>query len=475
MKKRNLFALFLATVLLAGLNGCAQSSALISVSVKKTQELKARATEYWADTAGQQQVGEPVSVVEYAAPFSYCLQYPQTGHEKIDSRIVQIIGERRAAFDQKCRLPENTPENGKPSTDNTLFLRYEAYLGEGNQMSLVLFETQAPYGKTPTAQIFTYHFDIAEDVEQSAEDIMWERFRENASAYAQKYFRETEPYQDALFGDHAKTLAPDSGIFDRFALTSEGVLFYFDPYLLFPGSFGLVRLTIPYEDMRAKATVPDVPKAAPEAGREIDAEKPMVALTFDDGPNPKNTNAILDILEEYAVPATFFDLGNLVERYPAVVQRELALGCEVASHSYNHKDFHKLSNAEIANDVKASSQAFQKAIGQEPTLFRPPYGNTNQRINGQIPLPLVLWSVDTLDWKSRDANAVMAAVKKHENLDGKVILMHGIYESSAEATALLVPYLLEEGYQLVTVSQMISMKYGETPQPSKLYGYDYFQ
>lgn len=474
MKKRNLFALFLTAVLLTGLNGCAQSmggsGALIAVSVKKTQELNSRAAAYWADAAEQQHIGEPVSVVEYAAPFSYCLQYPKTGHANIDARIVQIIAERRAAFDQKCRLPENMPENGSPSADNTLLLRYEAYLGEDNQMSLVLFETQELYGKAPSTQIFAYHFDLAKDAEQSAEDVMWERFRENASAYAQKFFRETEPFQNALFGDYAKTLAPDSGVFDRFALTPEGVQFYFDPYLLFPGSFGLVRLTVPYADMRAKATAP-----APEADAEIDAGKPMVALTFDDGPNPKNTNAILDTLEEYGVTATFFDLGSLAERYPAVVQRELALGCEVGSHSYNHKNFHKLSNAEIANDVKATSQAFQKAIGQEPTLFRPPYGNTNQRINGQIPLPVVLWSVDTLDWKSRNATSVMAAVKKSGNLDGKVILMHGIYESSAEATALLVPYLLEEGYQLVTVSQLIENKYGETPQPGKLYGYDYFQ
>lgn len=475
MKLRNFFALFLSLVLLMGLNGCApganSSSALITVKLKKTQELNTRAAAYWSESKKPQQIGEPVSVVEYAAPFSYGLQYPKTGYQSVDDMIAQAVAERRAAFDKKYLLPENLPESGKPSADTALFLRYETYLTEDGNLSLVLFEREEPADAAPVTQLYILHYDLAAGTAQKPEDLMWERFRENASAYTQKYFLETEPYKKGLFGDYKKTLASDSSTFDRFALTDDGVLFYFEPYQLFPGSYGLVRLIIPYEDMRAKAAPP---QAAPDIAG-FDAEKPMVALTFDDGPNPRNTGAILDTLEQYNAVATFFDLGSLVERYPAVVQREIALGCEVGSHSYNHKDFKKLSNAEISNDVKAVSRAFQSAIGQEPTLFRPPYGNTNQRVNGQIPMPLVLWSVDTLDWKSRNATSVMAAVKKAGNLDGKVILMHGIYESSAEATAQLVPYLLEEGYQLVTVSQLIEAKYGETPQPSKLYGYDYFQ
>lgn len=467
MKKVRFLSLFLALALLLGLNGCS-ANPLITVTVKKTQALQAHALAYWADTEGPQQIGEPISVIEYAAPFSYGLQYPKTGHEGIDARIGQIVEEIRASFDEKYSLPENLSENGKPVADHTLLLRYETYLAEENQMSLALFETQEPSGGSASTQIHIYHFDLATDTEQSAESLMWERFPENASAYTKKYFLETEPYKKALFGDYAKTLDPESGIFDRFVLKEDGVQFYFDPYQLFPGSFGLVRLTIPYEDMKAAA--------APEAeNSEIDVSKPMVALTFDDGPNPINTTAILDTLEKYGVVATFFDLGSLVERYPAVVQRELALGCEVGSHTYNHKNLLNTSNAEIAKDVAATSQAFQKAIGQAPTIFRPPYGNTNQRVNEQIPLPLALWSVDTLDWKSRNANSVMSAVKKAGNLDGKVILMHGIYESSAQATAMLVPYLLEQGYQLVTVSQMIELKYGETPQAGKLYGYEYFR
>ena len=90
-------------------------------------------------------------------------------------------------------------------------------------------------------------------------------------------------------------------------------------------------------------------------------------------------------------------------------------------------------------------------------------------------MPIYLWPVDTLDWKSRNANAVINEVKKIGDLDGKVILMHGIYASTAEATAHLVPYLQEQGYELVTVSELVEAKHVETPQNSKIYGYHYFQ
>ena len=90
-------------------------------------------------------------------------------------------------------------------------------------------------------------------------------------------------------------------------------------------------------------------------------------------------------------------------------------------------------------------------------------------------MPIYLWSVDTLDWKSRNAQSIIDEVKKIGDLDGQVILLHGIYGSTAEATAYLVPYLQEQGYELVTMAELVEAKHGETPQNSKIYGYSYFR
>ena len=179
-------------------------------------------------------------------------------------------------------------------------------------------------------------------------------------------------------------------------------------------------------------------------------------------------------MEEYAVVATFYDVGYRVAQYPEVVAREAALGCEVASHSYDHKDFCQLTAAQIREDVQKTAEAFAKA-GVQPTAFRPPYGNTNATVQATIPLPIVTWSVDTMDWKTRNADSILQSIRAEGNLDGKVILMHGIYDATAEATEQLVPELLQQGYQLVTVSELISLRHGETPAAGKLYGYSYFQ
>ena len=125
--------------------------------------------------------------------------------------------------------------------------------------------------------------------------------------------------------------------------------------------------------------------------------------------------------------------------------------------------------------MQKTAAAFRKVLGRDPAIFRPPYGNCKDSVKKQLPMSIYLWSIDTLDWKSRDAKAIVDVVKSAGNLDGKVILMHSIYGSTAEATATLVPYLQKQGYELVTVSELVEAKHGETPQKGKIYGYSYFK
>lgn len=475
MKKRRIFAFLLTLIMMTGFCGCSVSAkGLVTTSQKRIDEMLLKGESYWAEQTAHE-VGEPVTVTEYIRPLSYILQYPKTGYAETDARIETIVSEIRNAFEQEY-LPPAAPEGetGRSSKkEATLYLGYETYLTDKTHMSLLLFEThEVEMGMSPHTRIQAFHFDLKEDKEVPAEDLMWDDFAKNASVYTQKYFSTTEPYNERIFGNYKTLLAPENGRFDRFALTADGVLFHFDRYDIFPGSMGIVSLTIPYEDMRTKI-VP--PTEETNTTPSTITNKKMVALTFDDGPNPIHTNAILDTLEKHDARATFFDLGQLAQKYPDVVKREDALGCEVASHSWNHANFNKLSEAAIREDVAKTDAIFQKVLGRSPDAFRPPYGNCDDHVKSLIPLPIYLWSVDTLDWKSRNANAVIDEVKKAGDLDGKVILMHGIYASTAEATAYLVPYLQEQGYELVTVSELVEAKYGETPANSKIYGYAYFQ
>ena len=236
----------------------------------------------------------------------------------------------------------------------------------------------------------------------------------------------------------------------------------------------------PQQEAAAPAAAPEAP--APEAAeipeepyvRAVDPAKPMVALTFDDGPHETYSNQILDVLEANHAVATFFEVGRNVARYPAVVAREAELGCEIGSHSYAHKNLSKLKTATLLEDLAAADAAFVAAGVPAPTLVRPPYGAVNKTVRTATGRSLVTWNIDTEDWRTKDPQKVISYVQGLQDLDGSVILMHSIYESSAQAAAVLVPWLQEQGYQLVTITELLAYYYGELPQPNTLYGYTYF-
>ncbi len=188
-------------------------------------------------------------------------------------------------------------------------------------------------------------------------------------------------------------------------------------------------------------------------GRYIDPNKPMVAITYDDGPRPKSTNRILDCLEKYGAAATFFELGYLAKAYPDCIRREVKIGCEVANHSWDHPNLATLSGSGVANQINSTSNTIFNICGVKPKLLRPPYGSYNQTVRNNAGMPLIIWSIDTLDWKYRDASYVTSVIK-NQVTDGSVILMHSIYDSTAAATEAIVPWLISRGYQLVTVSEL---------------------
>ena len=193
--------------------------------------------------------------------------------------------------------------------------------------------------------------------------------------------------------------------------------------------------------------------------RELDPNRPMVALTFDDGPNPTTSKRIVDALIMYDQRATFFDLGMLVRRYPDTVRYESEAGMECESHTYDHKNLNKLNADEITWQIIESENAHREVLGRKPDLVRPPYGNANQLVKDVFcGYPLINWDIDTLDWKTKSSEKIMEEIRRPESLDGKVILMHSIYDSTAEAVEIMVPELVSQGYQLVTVSELAAYK-----------------
>ncbi|MCM1158676.1 MAG: polysaccharide deacetylase family protein [Clostridium sp.] len=184
----------------------------------------------------------------------------------------------------------------------------------------------------------------------------------------------------------------------------------------------------------------------------IDPNKKMVALTFDDGPG-RYTGEIVNCLQAYQARATFFVLGCNVDAYPWAVQAADRIGCEIGNHSYNHSNLTRLSEQGIAGQMADTDYKVQALTGKIPTLMRPPGGAVNDRVKNSVGKPIILWSIDTLDWKTRDRDKTVQAVLANVQ-DGDIVLMHDIHEPSKEAALILIRELSQQGYQLVTVSEL---------------------
>ena len=192
--------------------------------------------------------------------------------------------------------------------------------------------------------------------------------------------------------------------------------------------------------------------------RKIDKNKKMVALTYDDGPSIY-TPRILKTLKENNSVATFFVVGNRVPMYSDTVKKAYDMGCEIGNHTYEHKSLPNLSETEVKRQISKTNKEVKKAIGEKPVIMRPTGGATNTNIKKWVGMPSIIWSVDTLDWKTRNADSTRCAVLNRVK-DGDIVLMHDLYSATATASETIIPALVERGYQLVTVSELAECRGG---------------
>lgn len=186
-------------------------------------------------------------------------------------------------------------------------------------------------------------------------------------------------------------------------------------------------------------------------------KRPMLALTFDDGPG-EYTQELLDCLEENNAHATFFMLGQNVSVYPDAPKRMLEIGCEIGSHSWDHTQLTTIDLDAVAKQFSDTDNALIEACGQAASVARAPYGDGNTDIYNTVAKPFFMWSLDTEDWRLMDADADYNAVMNGDLTDGSIILMHDIHQPSVQAAIRFIPELVARGYKLVTVSEMAEAK-----------------
>lgn len=197
-------------------------------------------------------------------------------------------------------------------------------------------------------------------------------------------------------------------------------------------------------------------------------QRPMIALTFDDGPG-EYTEELINCLVENNAKATFFMLGQNVEAYPEIAKKLSDAGMELGNHSYSHPDLVTIGAEAAAQQVSNTDAALKAATGFEATVMRPPGGSFNDSVKAAIDHPLIIWSIDTRDWATKSEDQTYQVVMDNAQ-DGSVVLMHDIHEWSVKAAIRMIPDLIAKGFKLVTVSELAEAK-GETLQSGNAYYY----
>lgn len=199
---------------------------------------------------------------------------------------------------------------------------------------------------------------------------------------------------------------------------------------------------------------------AEPAAAIVNENGPVIALTFDDGPYPKVTGHILDVLEKNGVCATFFVLGSRIEGREDVLTRMEELGCEIGNHSFSHADLTRLSKADCQRELSDTDAEIRRVTGHEASVVRPPYGYYNKAVRSAAGRPLILWTVDTNDWRGKAPGEIADYVIQQAK-EGSVILMHDQQTQTADAMEMIIPTLIDEGFRFVTVSELIGLTGGQ--------------
>ena len=194
-----------------------------------------------------------------------------------------------------------------------------------------------------------------------------------------------------------------------------------------------------------------------ENGFNYKKDKKAVAITFDDGQSIKYNQLILDELENNKAHATFFVVGYMMNNCRKCILNTYNSGNEIGTHTYEHINLKDSSILEVDESIKKSNNTYKKITNDDFDLIRPPYGAYDTENLENINMPLILWNIDTEDWRYKDVDRIVNHVMENVK-DGSIILMHELYETSYQALKILLPKLYIEGYQVVSISELAELK-----------------
>ena len=378
------------------------------------------------------------------------INYPVTGINSLDNLIQNDIEKIYNDFKEQYESFNSLTEKSELNIDYIYDIVNENYIN----VCVYVFIDSSKLSH-PNQYMKSYVYDIRENKLMSIKDLIQEiDFPKFISLVSTEI---VQNYSNCILLDKMKNIITITYNFPLFTFDTDKVTIYFNPTEITASYCDVISIDIPISKFELKIELNDdeediVLKEIQIPTKVIDPNQKVVALTFDDGPS-KYTEKIMEYLHKENAVGTFFILGNKVEIYKNTLIKGIQYGNELGNHSYNHKWLTKLDVDEFLMQIDKTQSIIYETVQYKPKVFRPTYGSLNNKIRNNINLDIILWNIDTMDWKYKSVDKIVSRATKNIK-DGDIILMHDTYERTYKAIMKIVPILKEQGYQFVTISEL---------------------
>ncbi len=397
----------------------------------------------------QQKPDKVKTIIEEDKNMLIGINYPVTNIPDLDHIIEKEIETIYNTFSNEYQQFSNLKEQSELNID------YQYQIVNKRYYSVVLkvFVNSSTLAH-PITYVKTYLFDTEKSKLISLNDLISKNERKTfITTLTAKLF---EKYSDCLLLDEIKKKINDNlDSYPLFSLSKQDLIIYFNPADISASYCSILEIPIPYSKIGLDNFTQEekvMQEITTNENKVLDPKDKFIALTFDDGPS-KYTKEIIEYLHNQDANATFFILGNKVELYQDVLGLSIKYGNELGNHSYNHKWMLKLDMNDYVEQITQTQNILKEKLGYTPTLLRPTYGSVNDEMKKHTDLEVVLWNVDTMDWKYKNVDKIVRRATSGAK-DGNIILMHDTKKQTAKAIKKIVPKLKEMGYQLITVSEL---------------------
>ena len=399
----------------------------------------------------RQKVTENIdTIIEEEKNILVGINYPVTTIQKLDAIIQNDIETIYNTFKNEYEGFDDMKEQSELNIDYT----YETINDRYINITLSIFIDSSTLAN-PDNYMKSYVYDKKQNKLLTIHDLIAD---DNFSEFVRLLKIELlQKYKDCILLDQLKATITEEYDYPLFTFDHEMLSIYFNPAEIAASYCDILEINIPFNQLKLK--LPITPEVKLDTtirlltpNKVIDPERKVVALTFDDGPS-KYTNEILDILKENDAYATFFVIGNKVEIYKETMQKMVSYGNEIGNHSYNHKWLTKLTEEDLREQITKTQEIIQTTTGFTPTQIRPTYGSISAKLRDQLDLDIVMWTVDTSDWKYQSVDRIVKeATTNIKDLD--IILMHDTHKRTVDALKKIIPELQKQGFEFVTVSEL---------------------